>query len=229
MSKHPAFSEISVCVFDAYGTLLDLSDIVDRARPDLGDTADVLCALWRRKQLEYSWLRTLMGRHTDFWHVTGEALDHAMAALKVRDPSLRARMMEAYLSPRPYPEVLQMLARLKQAGYRTGVLSNGSPSMLVGGLNACDLTRALDAVLSVELAGVFKPHPSVYQLAVDHFGVEPRRICFVSGNGWDVAGASAFGFRVAWINRIRAARDVLPAGPHAEIANLSELPALLGA
>jgi 2-haloacid dehalogenase len=217
------FAGIAVFVFDAYGTLLDLGDFTRRFHEALGDKADGLMALWRRKQLEYSWLRSLMGRHTDFWHVTGQALDYAMAAYGMSDPALRARMMEAWLAPKAYPEAVQVLTALRQAGVKTAILSNGSPSMLAAGINATGLTPLLDAVLSVEAAGIFKPHPSVYKLATDRFGVEPKLVGFVSGNGWDVAGAAAFGFRVAWVNRTGAPQDELPAGPDAVIGDLTGL------
>lgn len=229
MSKHNPFADTAVVVFDAYGTLLDLSGIAERLRPQLGERAAPLADLWRRKQLEYTWLRSLMGRHADFWHVTGEAADHALTAFGLSDPALRTRMMEAWLSPRAFAEVPDMLARLRQRGFKTAILSNGSPTMLTSGVGAAGLGGQLDAVLSVEKVGVFKPHPSVYRLAVDHFDVEPREVCFVSGNGWDVAGAAAFGFRVAWVNRAGATPESLPAGPDATIADLAGLPGLLGA
>lgn len=222
------FVDCKAAVFDAYGTLFNLGDIAVKFGPLLGGKAEELSALWRRKQLEYTWLRSLMGRHTDFWHVTGEALDHAMAALGLNDPSLRSRLMEFWLTPTAYPEAAGVLARLQEAGFSTAILSNGSPSMLMAGTTASGLGKLLDRVLSVESAGVFKPHPSVYDLACDAFGLEPREICFVSGNGWDVAGAAAFGFRVAWVNRAQAAREGLPAGPDAVIGDLSKLPHLLG-
>ena len=169
-----------------------------------------------------------MGRHTDFWHVTGESLDHALAAFGIIDPALRSRLMEAWLTPKPYPEAEAVLAHLQEAGLRTAILSNGSPPMLVAAVGAGGLGRHLDAVLSVEKAGVFKPHPSVYRLATEEFAVEPRQVCFVSGNGWDVAGAAAFGFGVAWVNRASAAAEILPAGPAATVSDLSALPSLLG-
>jgi 2-haloacid dehalogenase len=228
MTRTSDFSGISVCVFDAYGTLFDLGSFVDRFQADLGYHAEPMMALWRRKQLEYSWLRSLMGRHTDFWHVTGESLDRAMESFDIVDPSLRARLMEAWLVPKAFAEADSVLARLQEAGMRTAILSNGSPSMLVSGLNSTGLSERIDTVLSVEKVGVFKPHPSVYKLVTDQFEVGPKAVCFVSGNGWDVAGAAGFGFRVAWVNRGASAREHLPAGPDAELTDLSGLPALLG-
>jgi 2-haloacid dehalogenase len=228
MTKHSAFADVSVCVFDAYGTLLDHGSVAERFKKALGANAQPLGELWRRKQLEYSWLRSLMGRHTDFWHVTGEALDYAMAALNIDDPSLRSRLMEAWLAPKAYADARDTLTRLQAAGYRTAVLSNGSSAMLTAGISVAGLGKALDAVLSVEKAGTFKPHPSVYKLVVDHFDVDPKSVLFVSGNGWDAAGAAAFGFNVAWINRAGVPNEHLPAGPDVTLASLADLPALLG-
>jgi 2-haloacid dehalogenase len=219
-------SGISVCVFDAYGTLFNLQAMAGNCRAALGERAETLIELWRRKQLEYTWLRSLMGRHTDFWHVTGESLDHALAALEVADPALRARLMEGYLTPTAYGDAKQALVGLKAAGHRTAILSNGSPSMLTAATKAAGLDELLDAVLSVESVGVFKPHPSVYALASAHFQCAPAEIGFVTSNGWDAAGASAYGFRVVWVNRAGLPRDILPASPHLEVESLSRLPEL---
>lgn len=223
-----AFTGIKACVFDAYGTLFDLGDLAKHFAADLGDAAEPLALTWRRKQLEYTWLRTLMGRHADFWHVTGDALDHTLAALGMWDPALRAKLMEWWLRPRAYPEAAEVLQAVRAAGLRTAILSNGAPSMLTSGANASRLSPLLDALLSVETASVFKPHPAAYEIACDHFKLEPRQIAFVSGNGWDAAGAAAFGFRVVWVNRAVSMREALPAGPDAEIADLSGLPGVLG-
>jgi 2-haloacid dehalogenase len=219
---------IKACVFDAYGTLFDYASAAARCKSALGADWHAFSELWRRKQLEYTWLRSLMGRHADFWHVTGESLDHTMSVFKRADASLRAMLMQQYLSLDCYPGAQGLLTRLRAAGMKTAILSNGSPSMLAAIVNSAAIGALLDAVLSVETAGVFKPHPSVYQLAVDRTGAQPAQICFVSSNGWDAAGAAAFGFRVAWINRAQAPREHLPVAPEAEIAELDELPGLLG-
>lgn len=194
----------------------------------LGDRAFVLNDLWRRKQLEYSWLRSLTGQHADFLQITGEALDYAMESLGLHDPALRARLVGAYLTPTAYPEAVAVLETLKGAGLGRAILSNGTPAMLASGADAAGLTPLLDAILSVESVGVFKPHPSVYDLACRQFNLPPNKIAFISSNGWDVAGAAAFGFRVAWVNRAHLPRERLPSGPEAVIPDLSTLPALLG-
>lgn len=220
-------SGVAACVFDAYGTLFDLDRITAGAADALGDRAAALSDLWRRKQLEYTWLRSLMGRHSDFWHVTGESLDYALGALGMADPALRARLMEAYLAPPLFPDVLAALRTLREAGFKTAILSNGSPTMLTSAVKSADLNDLIDKVLSVEAVSVFKPHPSVYRLATDEFDCASGQVAFVSSNGWDVAGAAAFGFQTVWVNRRRVPREVLPPSPHAEIATLAELPALL--
>ncbi len=220
---------ITTCVFDAYGTLFDIAASARKAETALGaKTAGELVALWRRKQLEYSWLRSLMKRHADFWQVTGESLDYAMAAHGVDDPVLRSRLMEDFLTPKPFPEVPSVLRTLRESGRKLAILSNGSPQMLAAACHATELGRQFDAVLSVESAGVFKPAPAVYRLALDRFGGEPSAIAFMSSNPWDVAGAAAFGFRVVWVNRAAAPPERLPAAAEAVIADLSALPGLLG-
>ena len=220
---------ISACVFDAYGTLFDIGAAVERCRSRLGDDQAVaLIALWRGKQLEYSWLRSLMQRHEDFWQVTGDSLDYAMASLGIDDPHLRATLMEDYLAPRPFPEVPAMLEALRAGGMRAVILSNGSPLMLTSAVRFAGLERHFHAVLSVESAGVYKPHPSVYRLAVDRLGVAAESIAFVSSNAWDVAGAASFGLRVCWVNRRNALADHLPGEAEVVLPDLSELPGLLG-
>jgi 2-haloacid dehalogenase len=223
-----AMQDIGACVFDAYGTLFDYASAAARCKNALGDDWQPLSDLWRRKQVEYTWLRSLMGRHIDFWHVTGESLDYALQSFKRQDPVLRATLMQQYLNLDSFPEVPAMLQRLKSAGMKTAILSNGSPTMLTAAVSGAKLTALLDESLSVESVGVYKPHPSVYQLAVDKLGVPAARICFLSSNGWDAAGAAAFGFRVVWVNRAGLPQENLPASPERQIKTLAELPALLG-
>jgi 2-haloacid dehalogenase len=220
-------SGIRACVFDAYGTLFDVHSAVARLRPSLGAQADALSQLWRTKQLEYTWLRALMGCHTDFWQVTGDALDYALARTDV-DPAIREPLMQAYLALDAYPEVPEVLRRLREGGLETAILSNGEPKMLAAGARSAKITGLLDAILSVEDVGVFKPDPSVYQLAVDRLGVAPGEIAFQSSNAWDIHGAACVGLRPVWINRQGAPRERLPGGPEHELRDLSGLPALLG-
>ncbi len=225
---HPALSSTSACVFDAYGTLLDVNSAARRCRDALGPMADPLASLWRTKQLEYSWLRSLMGRHADFWQVTGEALDYAMATLGVEDSGLRKRLMELYLVLSAYPDAKATLEALKRAGRPAAILSNGSPQMLAAAVKSAAIGDLLERVISVEDCGIYKPHPSVYALATKRLGLPAERICFVSSNAWDAAGAALVGFKVAWVNRAGAKPERLPASPAAEIQSLVELRALLG-
>ena len=224
----PSFSDVEACVFDAYGTLFDVHSAAARLKGEIGEHADSLSALWRQKQLEYSWLRSLMGRHEDFWHVTGSALDFAMAKHGLENPGLRSKLMEMYLELDAYPDVAETLTRLRDSGRKTAILSNGAQSMLIAAAKSAGIYPLFDSILSVESVGIFKPHPSTYQIAVDSLKVMPGHVAFMSSNGWDAHGATAFGFVAVWINRFQQPRELLPAPPHAEIGSLAEIPALLG-
>ncbi|SMF84011.1 2-haloacid dehalogenase [Tistlia consotensis] len=223
------FRSIEACVFDAYGTLLDFNSATRHARDALGEKTDALSEIWRQKQLQYTWLRALMRTHAPFWQVTGEALDYALDALAIGDGELRARLMQLYLSLDAFPEVPEMLRALKAAGIKTAILTNGSPEMIEAGCRNAGIDGLLDAILSVEEVGVYKPDPRVYQLAVERLRVPKERIAFQSSNSWDAVGAAMFGFRVAWCNRYGQARERLPAEPDVEITSLAELPAIVGA
>jgi 2-haloacid dehalogenase len=218
---------IRACVFDAYGTLFDYASAAVRCRDELGDAFGRLTQLWREKQLQYTWLRAVQRRHADFWQVTGDALDFALETLGIATPALRGRLMELYLTLDAFPEVPDVLRRLRAAGLKTAILSNGSPSMLQAAVEGAGLADLLDAVLSVEEVGVYKPHPRVYQLAVDRLGVEAAAISFQSSNAWDAYAASAFGMRVVWCNRYGQRPERLPGQPDAEVTSLAELPELV--
>ncbi len=219
---------IKACVFDAYGTLFDVHSAVGRLRDDVGPQADELSKLWRTKQLEYTWLRALMGKHVNFWQVTGDALDYALAGTGVSPASVRDRLMDAYLTLDAYPEVPAMLARLKAGGIKLAILSNGEPAMLEAAVKGAGIDGVLDHVLSVESVGIYKPHPSVYQLAVDRLQVPASAIGFQSSNAWDVNGASSFGLRPVWINRFGAPAERLPGGAEHEMTDLTGLADLIG-
>jgi 2-haloacid dehalogenase len=221
-------TDIGACVFDAYGTLLDFNAAVAQRRDQIGEHADRLSQLWRQKQLEYTWLRSLMDRHADFWVVTADALDYAMASLGLSDCELRDDLLDLYRTLTPYPEVVTTLKTIRQSGLRTAILSNGEPTMLEDAVQAADLSPLIDAVYSVETVGIFKPHPSVYQIAVDALGLKPEQIAFQSANGWDIAGAASFGFKTVWINRANATEECLPFRPAHTLSSLDGLPALLG-
>lgn len=219
--------EVRAVVFDAYGTLFDFASAAATCRDALGDNAEPLTALWRDKQLQYSWLRGLQGRHCDFWQVTGDALDFAMETLGINDDGLRDRLMGLYRTLKCFGEVPDVLRTLKRAGFQTAILSNGTPDMLADGVKAAGIEGLLDHLLSVEEVGVFKPHNHVYQLAVDRLGVDAREISFQSSNGWDAYAACAFGMRAVWCNRYDQRAERLPGTPDREITSLRELPPLL--
>ncbi len=223
----PAFDDIAACVFDAYGTLFDVHSAVERGGAALGDRAAAVSALWRQKQLEYTWLRSLMGAHADFRQVTKDGLDYALAVHGVEDAALETWLMELYLTLDAYPDAAGCLEALRAAGLATAILSNGEPEMLRAAVTSAGLTSLFDTVLSVEEAGIFKPDPRTYQLAVDRLHLPAARICFVSTNAWDAAGAAYFGFRVAWLNRFAQRLEQLPGAPAAVIGGLDELPGLL--
>ena len=219
---------VKACVFDAYGTLFDFASAAKACRDVLGENADRLTALWRDKQLQYTWLRAVQGRHADFWQVTGDALDFTLETLGIADAGLRQRLMNLYLTLAVFPEVPDVLRRLKQAGMRTAILSNGSPAMLDAVVKGARLDDLLDAVLSVEEVGVYKPHPKVYQLAVERLDVPASAIAFQSSNAWDAHAASAFGMQVVWCNRYGQRPERLPGAPDREVKSLAELPDLVG-
>lgn len=215
---------VRACVFDAYGTMFDVHSPTARVSSAMGGKADAVSRLWRQKQLEYTWLRSLMGAHADFWQVTGDALDYALDSHGIEDPALREQLMELYLTLDAYDDVKPALEQLRARGLNTAILSNGSPRMLSAAVESAGIADLLDAVLSIEDVGIYKPDSRVYQLAVDRFGIAAGEICFVSSNAWDAAAASHFGFQVAWMNRFGMATERLPAPPKTVIPGLDALP-----
>ena len=222
------FVNIKACVFDAYGTLFDIHSPAEKLICELGEKAQLLSEIWRQKQLQYTWLRSLMGKHANFWQITGDALDFALQSTEIKKPTLRAKLMELYLQLDVYPEVPKTLKTLKDGGMKTAILSNGEPSMLISAAKNAGIYELLDAILSAEEVGVFKPHPDVYQIALDKFKIPAEQVSFQSSNGWDAHGASLCSFSVAWVNRFNQPPEILPAPPCAELNSLSELPALIG-
>jgi len=191
----------AVYVFDAYGTLFDVHAAVRRHAAEIGPDADSLSALWRTKQLEYSWTRALAGRYRDFWQLTEDALDTAFLKIPTAPRAMREALLDAYRTLDAYPEVIDVLTTLKAAGAQTAILSNGSPAMLELAVRAARIGELLDDVLSVDPLATYKPLPAVYETVTLRFRVFPEAVSFQSSNRWDVAGATAFGFRTVWINR----------------------------
>lgn len=222
---------ITTVVFDAYGTLFDVNAAAmqaakDPAHADLANVWPALARDWRLKQLQYTWLRAVAGRHCDFWQVTQDGLDWAMEAHGLTSLNTRARLLELYRELAAYPEVAAMLATLKQQGKATAILSNGSQDMLKGAVTSARIGDILDAVLSVEDVGVFKPHRRVYDMVGAHFGCAKDSVLFVSSNGWDAAGAAGYGFQTAWVNRAGEPMDRLYASPHYVLTDLTTIPEL---
>jgi 2-haloacid dehalogenase len=210
-------------VFDAYGTLFDVHSVIEAGRTITSDPA-ALSVLWRQKQLEYTWLRSLMGRYEDFWTVTGAALRHAIRRLDLTATQAdHERLMTAYLSLSCFADVRPALERL--VGVRKAILSNGSPRMLTAAVSSSGLGSLLDHVISVDAVRTYKPSPRVYALGPEVLGIPASDLLFVSSNAWDVAGAKAFGYRVAWCNRSAAPREELGLEPDIVITTLEDLPA----
>jgi len=223
-----ALSGTEICVFDAYGTLYDFNSAVARHRDAIGPKADALSEMWRTKQVQYTWLRNSMGTYSPFWQVTGEALDNCLATFGITDKSVREKLMGAYLALDPFPEVPAMLDKLKRAGKRLAILSNGNPDMLDPMVRASGLADYFEAVISVDDAKIFKVDPRTYELVKKRTGVRSDKVCFLSSNCWDAHGAAQFGFRVLWVNRGGLPEDNLPGKIVGQIKDLSHLPTHLG-
>ena len=224
---------IKTCVFDAYGTLFDVAAaariVAEQPGQDrLAALWPKLAADWRMKQLQYTWLRAVTGDHTSFWNVTKDGLDWAMEAAGLDDPELRETLLALYWELPAYREVPEMLATLKAQGFQTAILSNGSPDMLEGAVEFAGVGVWLDAVLSVEDVGIFKPARVVYDMVGKKFGVTPDEVLFVSSNGWDAASAAAYGFHTVWVNRAGDPMDRLPAEPGHVLDDLKGIPDLAG-
>jgi 2-haloacid dehalogenase len=222
---------IKVCLFDAYGTLFDLHSAVARHAAAVGPSAAVLSEVWRNKQLEYSWIRSAMAPPADgwkdFWILTQDALDFAMARLQVDDPGLRKDLLDAYLTLSAFPEVRAVLERLKAEGMRTAIISNGTQAMLNSALTSAGLDGLIDLVVSADEVKVFKPSPKIYQLIPQRLGVSPQEVLFHSSNAWDAASAASFGFRVARIDRTRQPREYAFASMMIERPDLSDIPGIV--
>jgi 2-haloacid dehalogenase len=210
-------------VFDAYGTLFDVHSAVGRHAAQVGPDAARLSEIWRAKQLEYSWVLSLAGRYEPFWSLTEQALDYAFARFPGVDRSVRPHLLEAYRTLDAYPEVQASLRALRARGLRTGILSNGDPAMLNAAVASAGLGPQLDAVLSVDAAGVFKTSPRTYDLVLQAFSLNVDEVVFVSSNRWDIAGAAAFGFHPVWVNRLGMPDEYPALKPGSMISTLSSI------
>ena len=213
---------LQALVFDAYGTLFDVHSVIATCNKVFPDNGPALSQLWRAKQLEYTWLRSLMGRYEDFWQVTESALMFACRSLELDCPAAtRQKLMDAYLYLNPFSEVRQALQSLSR--YKLAILSNGSPRMLAAVVENAGLKDVFADVISVDELKTFKPSPRVYALASSHLNVPQNAIGFISSNFWDIAGAKSFGLWTCWINRAKAPEEELGFRPDAVISNLAEL------
>jgi len=219
---------IQACVFDAYGTLFNVATPVEKLAAEIGDKASDLAPLWRRKQLEYTWLRSLMGVHADFWHVTRDALDYALKQLEINEAGLADELMTLYLKLDAYSDAIEGLTAVKKRGKRTAILSNGSPSMLDSIVRHAAIDKLIDQVLSVEEVGIYKPSRRVYRLAMQKLTIQDTpSICFISANTWDAQAAAQFGFQVVRISRTPSIDDNIPGKPARVIGSLAELAELI--
>jgi 2-haloacid dehalogenase len=224
---------ITTCIFDAYGTLLDVAAAARIAAAEPGQDKLAECwpriaQNWRLKQLQYTWLRAIMDDHADFWTLTGDALDWALDAEGIDDAALRARLMDLYRELEAFPEAAGMLRALKAAGMNTAILSNGTPEMLEAATASAGIREDLDDILSVEMCGIYKPAAAVYDMVGRRFACAPDDVLFVSSNGWDAAAAAAYGFHVAWVNRAGEPVERLPGKPAHILPDLTGIPALAG-
>lgn len=221
---------ITTCIFDAYGTLFDITAAAREAAQEPGREALAACwqklaTDWRAKQLQYTWHRALVREYIPFWQVTQDGLDWALQANDLAgDAELRDRLLQLYWELAAYGEVPKMLATLKSAGLNTAILSNGSPEMLNGAVKSAGLSPVLDDVLSVESIGIFKPAPEVYDMVPARFDCARDEVLFVSSNCWDALAAVGYGFKVAWVNRAGEPLDRLGHMPHKTLTDLTEIP-----
>jgi 2-haloacid dehalogenase len=216
----------SIFVFDAYGTLFNVHAAIARFRDQAGPDADRMSEIWRAKQLEYTWTLTLAGHYADFWTLTERALDFSLARVPSVDKSLKAKLLEAYFQLDAFPDARACLRALKGAGKKTGILSNGSPNMLKGAVDAAGIGADLDAVLSVDALKMFKPRPEVYRLVIDHYNCKSGDVTFVSSNRWDVMAGTSVGFCGIWVNRSKMPDEYLDFPPRQTLSDLSGLASL---
>lgn len=216
----------SIFVFDAYGTLFDVHAAIAKFQAQSGPDGARMSDIWRAKQLEYSWTLTLAGHYVDFWTLTERALDCALACVPNVDKALKPKLLDAYFKLDAFPDAKAALRALKRKGHKTGILSNGSPNMLKGAVDAAGVSGDLDAVLSVDALKMFKPRPEVYRLVTDYFRCAPADVTFASSNRWDVMAGVSVGFRALWVNRGKLPDEYLDFPPQQTVSDLISLTAV---
>ena len=213
---------IKAIIFDAYGTLFDVNSAAEKCKDKIGDKWEAFANYWRTTQLEYTWLRSLMKRHKDFWQVTEDSLDKSMKVFNI-DNSMRNELLDLYKILSPYPEVPEVLKSLKEKKYKLSILSNGTPSLLNELVKSNNLENLFDDVFSIEEVGVYKPDSKVYDLPIKKYKIKNNEVAFLSANTWDVSGGGNYGFNSIWVNRNNNVFDNLDYKPENEIKNLKEL------
>jgi len=210
------------CVFDAYGTLFDVNSAAAKCKKKLGNRWESFANTWRTTQLEYTWLRSLMKKHKNFWEITEDSLDHTMEIFKIKK-NMRNELLNLYRELSPYPEVKECLEGLKSKKIKISILSNGTPDLLKGLVESNNIQNYIDDIMSIETVGTYKPDPKVYEIPIKKYGCKPENICFMSSNTWDVSGGGVFGYNAVWVNRFNKVFDKLSYKPQFVINNLKEL------
>ena len=213
---------IKAIIFDAYGTLFDVNSAAEKCKDKIGDKWEAFANYWRTTQLEYTWLRSLMKRHKDFWQVTEDSLDKSMKVFNI-DNSMRNELLDLYKILSPYPEVPEILKSLKEKDYKLSILSNGTPSLLNELVKSNNLENLFDDVFSIEEVGIYKPDSKVYDLPIKKYKIQNNEVAFLSANTWDVSGGGNYGFNSIWVNRNNSVFDNLDYKPEHQIKNLKEL------
>ena len=217
---------IKAIIFDAYGTLFDVNSAAEKCKDKIGDKWEGFANYWRTTQLEYTWLRSLMDRHKDFWQVTGDSLDKSMNKFKI-DPTMKNELLDLYKTLSPFPEVPEVLNLLKEKKYKLGILSNGTPSLLSKLVKSNNLDNIFDDIFSIEEVGVYKPDSKVYDMPIKKYKIQKNEVAFLSANTWDVSGGGNYGYNAIWVNRNKNIFDNLDYKPNSEIKDLSELLSLI--
>jgi len=213
---------IKAIVFDAYGTLFDVNSAAEKCKEKIGDKWESFANYWRTTQLEYTWLRSLMRRHKDFWQVTEDSLDKSMKAFKI-DASMKNELLDLYKALSTYPEVKEVLNKLKEKDYKFSILSNGTPALLNQLVKSNNLENLFDDIFSIEEVGVYKPDGKVYEIPIKKYKIKPNEIAFLSANTWDVSGGGNYGYNAIWVNRNKNIFDNLDFKPKNEVNNLTQL------
>ena len=213
---------IKAIIFDAYGTLFDVNSAAEKCKYKIGDKWEAFANYWRTTQLEYTWLRSLMKRHKDFWQITEDSLDKSMSVFKI-DNLMRNELLDLYKILSPFEEVPKVLKSLKEKNFKLAILSNGTPSLLNELVRSNNLNNLFDDIFSIEEVGVFKPDSKVYDMPVKKYKIEKNEITFLSANTWDVSGGGNYGYNSIWVNRNNNIFDKLDYSPQNEIKNLNGL------